>query len=870
MFRTSEDTRMAAPRRRLIPLLVLLLSPTVHAAPPARTDAQGDPLPAGALARLGTVRFRDATFVNGVAIAPDGKTLAAGSNQSIRILDLATGKEVRTLTVNGGFSSLAYSPDGKALGAADYSGRMQFWDPTTGNVVGQVMPAPGKGGLLPGGAFSFSGDGRYVAVGSDNLAREEKTHVTVYEVAGGKQAAQVEVQPNYNVRAVLSPDGKALATFGNYMSRNPAADRAKVTEINGTVELWDPATGKALRTLRDETIYGIAHAAFSPDGKQLAVATHGGLVVWDLTTGKVLRRLAGRRNPAFLAYSPDGKVLAAGTILGTAQTWDAATGKRLGLYDLPRTQALRVTFTRDGRLLACAGTGQAIQVWDVFAEKWLTPAVGHQAAVSAVAFTADGRVMSVSADGAVCTWDAGGKEVRRLQLSSDDDMVRVGRTFYSTGAMLSPDGKYVLSADHNGVRLFELGKGREVCSFAANFIPQGVASAFSPDGSLLAVTSLDPPARAPVVRLYDVSTGQELRKMEGAAGDELRALAFAPDGKTLVAAINSRQAGTTYHLREWDPSTGKERWHTDQPQTWVQGMAYSRDGKLLAALEQTGAVALYEAASGYELRRFGTGPVNGNAAVIGFSADGWLLVVPVYDFTAKATRVRVYEVASGTVRHDFPGQGGQVTALAFSPDGRRLATGASDTTVLLWDLTGAADADVAKGKPGAEELDKLWAELNEANAQTAFQAMRRLQGAPEGAVALLGKHLKPIEGKKADADTTAKLIAELDADNFDERERATAELAALGRAAEDPLKRVLAAKPSAEVKQRIELLLEKLRDKGPSLRLVRPLRAVEVLERLGTPEARKLLEGLAKGQADAPLTEAAKGALGRLDRAAKP
>src|SRR5262249_22463974 len=160
----------------------------------------------------------------------------------------------------------------------------------------------------------------------------------------------------------------------------------------------------------------------------------------------------------------------------------------------------------------------------------------------------------------------------------------------------------------------------------------------------------------------------------------------------------------TYHLREWDPSTGKERWHTDQPQTWVQGMTYCRDGKVLAALEQTGAVALYEAAGGHELRRFGTGPANGNAAVMGFSPDDRLLAVAAYDFNAKATHVRVYEVASSTVRHDFAGHSGQVAALAFSADGKRVATGASDTTVLLWDLTGAADADVAKAKPGAEEL----------------------------------------------------------------------------------------------------------------------------------------------------------------------
>jgi WD40 repeat protein len=867
---------MAAPRR-LIPLLVLLLlAPAVWAAPPARTDAQGDPLPPGAVARLGTTRFRDGTFVNGVEIAPDGKTLAAGSNQGVRILDLATGKEVRALTANGGggFAYLAYSPDGKVLGAADHGGRMRFWDPATGNALGQVTPAPGKARFIrPGSGFRFSGDGKYAAVGSDTLGREEKTYATVYEVAGGKQVAQVEVTPNYNVRAFLSGDGKVLATCGNYMNRGNPADNAKAAEVNRTIELWDPATGKALRNLRDDVGAGVSNIAFSPDDKQLVAATSAGLVVWDVATGKEVRRVAGRRNlGAILAYSPDGKLLAAGSYSGAVQTWDAATGRRLGLYDLPRNQgnqAIRATFTRDGRLLGCTSNGQAIQVWDVFAEKWLTPSVGHQAAVTAVGFTADGQVISVSGDGVVCTWDAAGKEVKRLQLH-DDELGRVGGGFgRMSGALLSPDGKYVLSVDFNSVRLFELARGREVCSFLTSFSPQGLASAFSPDGGRLVVTSLDPQARVPVLRLYDVNTGQELRKMEGTVGGDLRAVAFAPDGKAVAAAANGRQPGAGPSLQVWDPSTGKERWHAGGLETAVLGMAYSSDGKALAALNQTGVVTFHDAAGGRELRQLGTGAVNNNVARLAFSPDGRLLAIATHDFATRTSRVRLYEIASGTVRHDFAGHDGQVSVLAFSPDGKRLVTAGNDTTVLLWDLTGAA-SEAAKAKPGAEEREKLWAGLNDANSQAAFEAMCRMQASPEKTVALLAKYLKAADAKEAGADTIAKLIAALDADSFEEREKASKDLAALGKAAEAPLKAALAAKPSAEAKQRIGQLLEGLKDKGPSVELLRPLRAVEVLERLGTPEARKLLEGLARGQAEAPLTEAAKGAIGRLEHAGKP
>jgi len=152
-----------------------------------------------------------------------------------------------------------------------------------------------------------------------------------------------------------------------------------------------------------------------------------------------------------------------------------------------------------------------------------------------------------------------------------------------------------------------------------------------------------------------------------------------------------------------------------------------------------------------------------------------------------------------------------------------------------------------------------------------FAPQRHRVGTAPEAVVLLARHVKPAEAKGSDKDAIAKFIGALDADSFVERQKAAKDLAALGRMAEEPLKTALAGKPSAEARQAIEDLLDKLRDKGgPPLELVRPLRAVEVLEDLGTSEARKVLEVLARGQAEAPLTVAARDALGRLDRAVEP
>jgi hypothetical protein len=196
-----------------------------------------------------------------------------------------------------------------------------------------------------------------------------------------------------------------------------------------------------------------------------------------------------------------------------------------------------------------------------------------------------------------------------------------------------------------------------------------------------------------------------------------------------------------------------------------------------------------------------------------------------------------------------------VNAVSFAPDGRRLASGSYDGTALIWEVFDT-------GRPDATDADVAawWNDLADKPAK-AHQAVGALAVARSTA-AFLAKRLTPVEAP--DDQRLARLVANLDGERFQDREAATKELERLNAVAEPALRRALKADPSPEARRRIERLLEKLAKLVDDPELLRALRAVEVLERAGSPEALKLLQSLAKGAPDARLTREARAALDRL------
>jgi hypothetical protein len=286
-------------------------------------------------------------------------------------------------------------------------------------------------------------------------------------------------------------------------------------------------------------------------------------------------------------------------------------------------------------------------------------------------------------------------------------------------------------------------------------------------------------------------------------------------------------------------------------------VAFAPDGKRIAL---THAGRIWEVWSG---REFQTPHIPASNNAVAFSQDGRFQAWSVYTMTGPS-EVDVLESVTGrTVAHFREGGRSSIDALAFSPDGRRLATGHRDSTILIWDLSQGRLEPGRASSLGEAELQKRWEDLA-GHAGDAYAALWDLVACPEVSVPFLARRLSPA--KDPDPAQLDKRVKELGSENFAIRNKAALELQALGESAEFALHRAIEAGAPLEVKRRVEALLLKLPELRTNSENVRVVRAAAALEYVGNADARRLLETLAEGAPGAILTREAQESLQRLSR----
>lgn len=537
---------------------------------------------------------------------------------------------------------------------------------------------------------------------ADTLEARNALHQALPELHSTRTLAAHE--PGGSPGAAYSPDGARLASIG----------------IDGTAKVWNAGTGELMLTLSGDPDTVGFDVAFSPDGRLLAASWKSQVLVWDATSGEERLRLpgvvqggapvgriafnadstklatanmdgqpkvwdistpleAGLANGRELftlgghadicdgiAFSPDGSRLATGDVAGAVKLWDAATGAELATFEHGGV-VHGVTFSPDGRRLAAAGEDGRLLVWDATTRQLLLSLPGRSGLYD-VAYTPDGeRLISAHQDGTTAVWDAA---------SGQPLLTLAGHLSTVISVAASPDNIHVATSGYDStVRLWDTRPGREVLTVIAHAGP-AFGIAYSPDGARLATAGADGPAK-----LFDATSGLLAQSLfPDVASPGFCSIVFSPDGRRVAAG------GIDGTVLVGDSATGRTELTLARHTDMVCGLAFSPDGKRLASTSWDRSSRVWDLETGEEIAThtgykdlvFG---VAFSPAPPGGGPGGKQV------YTAGDRYGREWDTATGQELRTFYGDGLDVYGLAVSPDGRSLALGRQDGSVILWDVS---------------------------------------------------------------------------------------------------------------------------------------------------------------------------------------
>jgi WD40 repeat protein len=448
-------------------------------------------------------------LVNSVAYSPDGKTLALGNEDdgTVMLWDVQKGEQVGAVNAyeaGGGF--LRFSPDGKTLAYSGVDRSVRLWDTAT-----RAERAILKGATAP---FAFSSDSKTLASGSAGQPGRPSSELRLWDVSAGQERGALE-HPSSVSAVAFGADGKILAS---------------ANDLEKSITLWEAYDGPELTTVRDAR----GPVAYSPDGKTLASASSGRVILRDAATGQERNVLRGHSTPVTcVAFSRDSKTLISGSVQedwwvgqhrrlpSEVWLWDVGQGEERGAHMVFADPVYSVALTADGKTALAGHLSGSISVWDVSTGKELPPLKGHNGPVNSLVPAPDGRtVASASSDKTLRLWDvAEGKEVAVLE----GDIGEINAVAFSA------DGRSLASAGENGALL-----------------------------------------------LWDVTTRRPLARLSGSQG-AIFCVAFSPDGKTLASG------GADQLVRVWDVGTRRLRAALSGHTVPVMSVSFAADGNVLAS-----------------------------------------------------------------------------------------------------------------------------------------------------------------------------------------------------------------------------------------------------------------------------------------------
>jgi WD40 repeat protein len=490
-----------------------------------------------------------------LAWSPDGKRLAGsafGTPQgTVKVWDLDGARE--TLTVPG-WGNVAWSLDGREL-LVTTAGRTEILDAATGRTRRALAEA----------AAAWSPDRRRFS-NSFGIV-EAQTGKAVCPLEGQEQIKELKGGEKYRMAQTLgagawSPDGRHLANGSD-----------------GTVKVWDAATGKRLLTLNVRG--GDTNAVtWSPDGRRLASAYgYDGIAVWEAEPRRQALTLPGYdgyARPA-LAWAPDGRQLASAGDR-TVDVWDADSGRRLHTRSAPapvRGDPFSLAWSNDGTRLAAALGDGAVQVWDTQSWEGVSTRArpdDPNGAVKAVAWSAD--------SGLLAAYDSRGVKVWRRDTMAEVGDLAVPPPLSSGDLVWGRQGQRLFYTTYESALVWGAATGRPPQRLARLFKSgfQGWVAAWGPDGRQFACFR---PDQDHELEIWDVARDTKVRTLPVRREDGVEALAWSPDGRRLASAGGGL-------LKLWDVAHGLEillfRAPPGSGRDYSNRVAWSPDGRRLAAV----------------------------------------------------------------------------------------------------------------------------------------------------------------------------------------------------------------------------------------------------------------------------------------------
>ena len=674
--------------------------------------------------------------VTTLAFSPDGKTLASGEGPprewTVHLWDTETGQYKSTLEgYRYGISSYGFSPDGKLLvTAGNQDETILLWNPESGTPEHRF-----RGHEKGVASFLFSPDGTKIATASHvHVVRlwDVYSGELVYTLEGQKNGSTLAFSPDGEILSIGSGDGKILSWITEtgqlkYTLKYPESGTGPVTSIayspdgqtlvtathgpeGETPRVWHTRTGKFQGALTGHT-KRVTSAAFLPDGTLLSTGRDGTIRLWDTETGTLKNTID--HGPTGAVFSPHGEFVASKR---SAISWVGGEWENVWIWNAQNGQhkhTLRGSFgafSPDGETIATADRGSTVRLWNLASGQLKHTLQGYDP--SLVAFSPDEKTLVIQSG----NWS---RKSIRLWDTRTGELIIVLNEEELKFLSFSPDGKTMAvrgpppfrTDEGQAVNMWDTETGLLRSTIEGN--ERSITSAvFSPDGKILAITSddVDKGYDWYTVSLWDIGIGQLIGRIgeRGIINRGQPDAAFSGNGKTLIITgrepmhfvdsstgqlVNTvevngctRLSPDGKHLLQcrwggielWDLETRQLINTLETPEGAILSLVFSPGGDQLACSTDHHVVRLWDAATGQETASLRTRkPVT----VLAFSPDGKTLA------TGAGWTPELWDITTGQRLAFFEGHGADVESLAFSPDGKSLLSEASNHSILLWDLS---------------------------------------------------------------------------------------------------------------------------------------------------------------------------------------